>query len=142
MRAIEIDSMSLSESLKDANLTQEEIASAEKLVIHALSCRGLRYIGYEARPVLAILAASYRLQQRARGKKSKGAAKELAELRRARVNILLRYVVDKKYRDNPTSSATVMELVDWLDTHHIAASEPQVRRDIHAALELGPLPTD
>jgi hypothetical protein len=134
--------MSLNESLKHANLTQEEIASAEKLVIHALSWRGLGYFGYGARSVLAILAANYRLQQRARGKKSRGAAKERAELRRGRVNILLRYVVNKKYRERPTSSATIMEIIGWLDGLGDEASESQVRRDIHAALKRGPLPTD
>jgi hypothetical protein len=135
-------SMSLNESLKHANLTQEEITSAEKLVIHALSWRGIGYFDYEARSVLAILAANYRLQQRARGKKSKGAAKERAGYRRDRVDLFLRYVVDKKYRDDPTSLATVMEIIYWLDIDHIEASESQVRRDIRAALERGALPTD
>jgi hypothetical protein len=135
-------SMSLNESLKHANLTQEEIAFAEKLVIHALNWRGLGYFDYEARSALAILAANYRLQQRVRGKKSKGAAKERAGYRRDRVDLFLRYVVDKKYRDNPTSLATVMEIIYWLDIHHIEASESQVRRDIHAALTRGALPTD
>jgi hypothetical protein len=92
--------------------------------------------------VLAILAANYRLQQRARGKKSRGAAKERAELRRGRVNMLLRYVVNKKYRERPTSSATIMEIIGWLDGLGDEASESQVRRDIHAALKRGPLPTD
>ena len=134
--------MNLNESLKHANLTQEEIASAEKLVIHALSYQGLGYFGYEARSVLAILAANRRLLQQARGRKSKGSAKERASMRRDRVNILLQYVVHEKYRKNPTSLATVMEIVGWLDRLGYEASEPQVRRDIHAVLELDPLPTD
>jgi hypothetical protein len=141
MRAIETDSLSMSESLKQANLTQEEIACAEKLVIHALSYRGLGYFGYEDRSVLAILDANFRLLQQARGRKSKGAVKERAELRRFRVNILLD-AVDEKYRKDPTSLATVMEIIDWLYGLGDEASEPQVRRSIHAALKLSPLSTD
>ena len=91
--------------------------------------------------MLAILVANYSQLQRARGKKSKGAAKAKAEYRRNHVDLLLRYVVDKRYRDDPTSLATVMKIVEWLDEIGIEASEPQVRRDIHAALKLGPLPT-
>ena len=34
-----------------------------------------------------------------------------------------------------------MKIVDLLDGIGIEASDPQVRRDIHAALKLGPLPT-
>jgi hypothetical protein len=34
-----------------------------------------------------------------------------------------------------------MKIVEWLDEIGIEASESQVRRDIHAALKLGPLPT-
>src|SRR5262249_43675163 len=95
----------------------------------------------EERLVLAILAANYSRLQRARGKKSKGAAKAKAEHRRNHVNLLLRYVVDKRCRKNPNALATVMKIIDRLDEIGIEASEPQVRRDIHAALELGPLPT-
>jgi hypothetical protein len=94
----------------------------------------------EERFVLAILAANLSRTQRARGKKSKGATKERAEYRRNHVNLLLRYVLEKKYRAEPRKLATVMKLVQWLDEIGIEASETQVRRDIHAALELGPLP--
>src|SRR5262249_7836040 len=88
------------------------------------------------------LGCLYRLQQRARGKKSKGAAKELARHRRDLVNLFLRYVVDEKYRKDPTSGATIMEIINLLDTavwHGIEASVPQVRRDIYAVLKRGPL---
>ncbi len=47
--------------------------------------------------MLAILAANYSRQQRARGKKSRG-RKSSAEYRRNHVNLFLRYVVDKRYR--------------------------------------------
>jgi hypothetical protein len=54
---------------------------------------------------------------------------------------LLRYVIAQKYRDKPNSLETVMKIVEWLDTAcGIEASETQVRRDIHAVLELGTLP--
>ena len=90
--------------------------------------------------MLAILVANYSLQQRVRGKKSLGAAKEKAEYLRFHVNTLLRYVVDKKYWKDPTALSTVMEIVKRLDDFGIQASELQVRRAIHAALKLGPLP--
>ena len=127
---------------KDAELTQAEIYAAGKLVERALQRRaGYKFYPPEERLVLAILAANYSQQQSARGKKGRRAEKERAELRRGHVNLLLRYVVDKKYRDRPKSLATVMKLIEWLDGINIEASESQVRRDIHAALESGPLPT-
>ena len=58
-------------------------------------------IAPEERLVLAILAANLRQQQRIRGKKSKSADKRKAEHRRDRVNLLLRYVIAQKYRDDP-----------------------------------------
>jgi len=69
----------------------------------------------------AFLSQFSNFQQRARGKKSKSAAKKQAEYRRNHVNILLRYVVDKKYRQKPKTLATVMKIA--------------------AALKAGPLPT-
>jgi hypothetical protein len=51
------------------------------------------------------------------------------------VNLLLRYVVDEKYRKNPKSLATVMKIVEWLDAIGIEASETQVRRDIGAVVK-------
>jgi hypothetical protein len=130
-------------SAKDAKavLTQAEIRAAEKFLEHTLRWRALPVYTWEERFALAILTANYSLQQRVRGKKSIGAAKEKAEYRRNHVNLLLRYVVEKRYRDNPNSAATVMKIVEWLDDISIEASDPQVRRDIHAVLKLGPLPT-
>ncbi len=128
-------------SVKVAELTQAEIRAAEKLIKRALQPRVLPFYRPEERLVLAILAANYSLQQSLRGRKSKGAAKKKAEYRRSHVNILLRYVVDKRCRENPNTTATVMKIVGWLDDIGIEASESQVRRDIHAALKLGPLPT-
>ena len=122
-------------------LTRAEIDKAETLIQRALRVQAIPVYSPEERFVLAILSANVRLLQRARGKKSGGAAKEQAAYRRSHVNILLRYVVEKRYSSNPTSLATVMKIVDWLDRTGIKASEPQVRRDIHAALKLGPLPT-
>ena len=129
-------------SVKDAKavLTQPEIRAAEKLLEHALRSRGLPDYTWEERFALAILVANYSLQQRVRGKKSIGPAKEKAEYRRNHVNLLLRYVVEKRYRDNPKALKTVMKIIEWLDDIGIEASEPQVRRDINAALKLGPLP--
>jgi hypothetical protein len=127
-------------NVKHAELTLDEIRAAEKLIERALESRVLPDYLPEERLVLAILAANYSIQQRARGKKSKGRAKRLAELRRGRVNLLLRYVVDRKYRQKPTAQATVMKMIERLDETGIEGSESQVRRDIHAALKLGPLP--
>ena len=91
--------------------------------------------------MLATLAAHLSRQQRTRAKKSKNAEKLQAENRRVHVNLLLRYVIAQKYRDKPNSLETVMKIVEWLDTAcGIEASETQVRRDIHAVLERGPLP--
>ena len=122
-------------------LTQAEIRAAEKLLERTLKPRAIPVYSWEERIVLAILAANYSQLQRARGKKSKGAAKAKAEYRRNHVNLLLRYVVAKKYRMKPKVLATVMQIIEWLDNIGIEASEPQVRRDIHAALKSGPLPT-
>ena len=126
---------------KDAELTQAEIHAAGKLIERALQLRGYKFYSPEERLVLAVLVANYSQQQRARGKKSRGGATKKAEYRKGHVNLLLRYVVNKKYRERPTTLATVMKIIEWLDVIGIEASEPQVRRDIGAALKSGPLPT-
>jgi hypothetical protein len=124
-----------------AELTPEEMRSAEALLDKALAWRALPDYSPEERLAIAILAASLTRQQSIRGKKSKNAAKLQAENRRQHVNLLLRYVVKQKYRDDPNSLKTVMKIVDWLDKAcRIEAGEAQVRRDIHRVLELGPLP--
>lgn len=125
----------------DANLTPAEIREAEGLIERALQPRALPFYSPDERLVLAILTANLSRLQRARGKKSRRAAKQKAEYRRNHVNLLLRYVVEQRYRDAPKSLATVMKIIDWLDGIGIEASEPQIRRDIHSALKLGPLPT-
>jgi hypothetical protein len=125
----------------DPDLTPEEMRKAEVLLESALAWRALPDYSPTERLVLAILAAHLSRQQRTRGKKSKNAEKLLAENRRGHVNLLLRYVVKQKYRDDPNGLKTVMEIVGWLDTAcSIEASDTQVRRDIHAVLKLGPLP--
>jgi hypothetical protein len=125
----------------DADLTPEEIRTSEALLESALAWRALPDYSLEERLVLATLAAHLSRQQRIRGKKSKNAEKLQAENRRVHVNLLLRYVIAQKHRDKPNSLETVMKIVEWLDTAcGIEASETQVRRDIHAVLELGPLP--
>jgi hypothetical protein len=126
---------------KDANLTRAELRAAQKLLARALEGRALPVYSPEERLVLAILAADHSRLQSARGKKSKGAEKEKAEYRRLHVNVLLRSVVEKRYRQDPKSLATVMRMIDLLDGHGIVATEPQVRRDIRAVLKFGPLPT-
>jgi hypothetical protein len=129
------------EIAKDAELTQAEIRAAEKLLDRTLLPRGLPIYSWEERMVLAILVANYSQLQRVRGKKSNSVKKEKARLRRNRVNLLLRYVVDRKCRKSPNTSETVMKIIGWLDETGIEASVSQVRRDIHAALKSGPLPT-
>ena len=92
-------------SVKDAELTQAEIHAAEKLLEQALRPRVLPFYSPEERMALAILAANYSQLQRARGRKSKGAAKAQAEYRRNHVNLLLRYVVGETIpRKLPTPS--------------------------------------
>ena len=124
-----------------AVLTQAEIDAAKKLVERALRPRVLPVYSPDERVALAIVAANYSLLQRARGKKSRRAAKDQANYRRNHVNLLLRYVVDKRYRKNPNGAATVTKIIEWLGKIDIEASESQVRRDIHAALKSGSLPT-
>jgi hypothetical protein len=125
----------------DADLTPQEMRTAEALLDSALAWRALPDYSPTERPVLAILAAHMSRQQRIRGKKSRSAAKQQVENRRLHVNLLLRYVVKQKCRDDPNSLQTVMTIVDWLDTAcGIVASDAKVRRDIHAVLKLGPLP--
>src|SRR6476646_7116589 len=120
-------------SAKDANLTQAELRAAKRLLASALEGRGLPIYSPEERLVLAILAADHSRQQSARGKKSKSVVKEAAKYRRLHVNVLLRSVIEKRYRQDAKSLATVMRIVDLLDGHGIEASESQVRRDIDAA---------
>jgi hypothetical protein len=128
-------------SLIDAELTPGEVRAAEAILERTLAWRALPDYSPEERLVLAILAANLTRQQRIRGKKSKNAAKRQAENRRLHVNLLLRYVVAQKYRDDAKNLKTIMKIVEWLDDAcGIQASEPQVRRDIHAALKQGPLP--
>jgi hypothetical protein len=125
----------------DPDLTPEEMRKAEVLLESTLAWRALPDYSPTERLVLAILAAHLSRQQRTRGERSKNAAKLQAENRRVHVNLLLRYVIGQKYRDKPTGLETVMKIVEWLDDAcGIVASDTQVRRDIHAALKLGPLP--
>jgi hypothetical protein len=126
-------------STKDAELTQAEIRVAGKLLERTLQWRAIPVYSPEERFVLALLAAYHSRLQRARGKKSLGAEKENAEYRRFHVNLLLRHMVPQRYRDKPGNLGTVMKIVEWLDDIGIEASDPQVRRDIRAALKLGPL---
>jgi hypothetical protein len=128
-------------SAKDAELSPAEILAAERLLDRALAWRAIPDYSPEERWALAILVAD----KKARGKKSKSPAKRQAEYRRGHVNLILRYVLDKKYRrdDKAARSAkTVMAIIGWLDGIGIEASETKVRRDIEAALDLGPLPTE
>jgi hypothetical protein len=134
-------SSALRVSAKHAELTAADIRSAEQLIERALRPRALPNYSPEERLALAVLVADYSRLQRARGKRSKGAAKDKAKDRRFHVELLLRYVVGERYRKKPTTLATIMKIVDWLDRIGIEASEPQVRRDIHAALRSGPLAT-
>jgi hypothetical protein len=122
-------------------LTQSDIDTAKELILKALQPRVLTCYSDEEIKVLAILEGYISLLQQAKAKRSKGEAKTKAAYRRDHVNMLLRYVVNKKYRKNPNTDPTVMEIINWLDEIGIEASVSQVRRDIHAALKSGPLPT-
>ena len=125
-------------SAKDADLSEGEILAAERLRDRALAWRALPYYSPEERLALAILVADVK----ARGKKSQSPAKRQAEYRRNHVNLILRYVVDSRYRKDEKAAKslkTVMTIIDWLDNIGIEASESQVRRDIKEALGRGPL---
>jgi hypothetical protein len=132
---------SLSASAKRAELMRSDIGAAEEIVKRMLRPRALPVYSPEERWALAILVAYFSVVQRARGKKSKGAAKAAAEDRRKQVFLLLDYFIEKRYRQKPNTNATVMKIIEWLDDWGIEASEPQVRRDIRAVLKSGPLPT-
>jgi hypothetical protein len=128
-------------SAKDAELSSAEILAAERLLDRARAPRAIPVYSPEERFALAILVAD----QKARGKKSKSPAKQRAEYRRDRVNLILRYVLPKKYRRNDKAARSgnaIMTMIDWLDGLGIEASATQVRRDIEASLAQGPLPTD
>jgi|1186.fasta_scaffold477126_2 hypothetical protein len=128
-------------SLVDPELTPAEMKRAEALLDRVLAWKALPDYSRVERLVLAILAANLSRQQRIRAKKSRTAQKLNVENRRNYVNLLLRYVLEQKCRDNPNSLKTVMTIVAWLDTAcGIEASEAQVRRDIHEVTKLGPLP--
>jgi hypothetical protein len=128
-------------NLDDPELTPAEMRAAEALVERALAWRALPDFSDDERLVRAILAANLTRQQRIRGAKSESGAKRQAKNRRQAVNLLLRYVVKQKCRDDPKSLQTVMEIIGALDEAcGIEASETQVRRDIHEVLKLGPLP--
>ena len=123
---------------KHAELSPAEMLAAERLLTRALAWRALPDYSPEERWALAILVAD----QKMRGKKSKSPEKRQAEYRRNQVNLILRYVINKKYRRDEKvakSAKTIMAIIDWLDATGIEASETQVRRDIEAALALGPL---
>src|SRR5207248_5303666 len=81
------------DAAKHAGLTRAGIAAAGKLVEQALQRRGYADYSDEELGVLAILVAYHSFQQRARGKKSGGAAKKEAEHRRRLVSMFLRVVV-------------------------------------------------
>ena len=128
-------------SLINPELTPAEMSAAAALVERALTWRALPDYSSTERLVLAILAVNLSRQQSIRGKKSRYSSNRLVENRRRHVNLLLRYVVPKRYRDDPTSLQTVMKIVEWLDAAcGIQATESKVRRDIHAALKQGALP--
>src|SRR5258705_10743543 len=128
-------------SLINPELTPAEMSPAAALVERALTWRALPDYSCTERLVLAILAVNLSRQQSIRGKKSRYSSHRRVENRRQHVNLLLRYVVPKRYRDNPTGLQTVMKIVEWLDAAcGIQATESKVRRDIHAALKQGALP--
>jgi hypothetical protein len=127
-------------SAKDAGLTTEEIRAGRQRIEKARRPRALPVYSAEERQTLAILQAELARRQSAKGKASRTADVARVAYRRKHVNVLLRYVLDKKYREKPKSLGTVMKLIEWLDSIGIQASEPQVRRDIAAALESQPLP--
>ena len=118
-------------------LTEAEILAADKLIERAMRPAGV--YDPDERWARAILVANFSREQRARGIKGRSAEKAKAERRTNLVELLLRYVVDKKYRNKPTSAVTVAMIIDLLDSYGIEAGDPQVRRSISAALKRGPL---
>jgi hypothetical protein len=126
---------------KDAALTPAEQRAGRQRVEKALKPRtgALPVYSAEERQTLAILQADLGRRQSAKGKARRAADVAQVAYRRQRVNVLLRYVIEKKYRKDPTSAATIMKIVEWLDKIGMEASETQVRRDIAAILKSSPL---
>jgi hypothetical protein len=118
----------------------DEIRAATDLIKQARRPRAIPFYSAEERQALAILRADFAQRQSAKGKARRAPQVAKVAHRRMRVSLLLRYVVKKKYRDDPKSLATVMEIVAQLDETGIAASESQVRRDIAAVLKTDPVP--
>ena len=126
-------------SAKDAELYVGGDTGSEETSRQRTSTEGNS--GLFARGTLGIGDFSGR-PDKTRGTKSKSSAKRVAEYRRNHVNLILRYVLPKKYRRNDKvarSANTIMDVIEWLDGIGIEASETQVRRDIEAALKQGPL---
>ena len=132
--------MSAGASVKDAQITQSDIRAAERIIEDALRPRALPIYPPDERFALAILAADSSRRQRINGIKGRAGAVAKAQYRKDHVNLMLRYVVDQKYRDDPKVLGTIMEIIRRLDEFGIEASDTQVRRDINASLKLGPLP--
>jgi len=126
---------------KNAGVTLAEISAAGKLIKRAQRARALPTHSAEERLVLAILAANFSQQQSVKAKKRRAPDVAKVERRRYFVNGGLRHILNQKYRDDWKSSKTRMKIIEWLDKLGIEASDTQVRRDINAALKLGPLPT-
>jgi len=126
-------------SAKDAGLTADEVRAARRLIEQALKPRALPVYSVAERQTLVVLKADLARRQSAKGKARR--APEVAQVayRRQHVNILLRYVLDEKYRKNPKSAATIMKIIEWLDAIGIEASDSQVWRDITAVLKSNPL---
>jgi hypothetical protein len=120
--------------LKDAKLTTTELRNARKLVDKALAPRAIPVYSPEERKTLAILAADLSRRQHANGKNGRAAASAKTRQREARVSLLFWYVIDKKFRRNPTSAATRMEILRWLGETGIKANDTKVARDLRAAL--------
>jgi DNA-binding transcriptional ArsR family regulator len=137
-RLIRVEGSDFREHVKKAGLTDEMIREAEKFVQHVLRPRGAIPItpeddySREDLGTLAILAGHRRYLQRVRSKKSR----RFLEYRRWQVYMLLHYVVDQRYRDNPTSPASIKKIADELYDFGFDAGTSQVLRDIKVALQL------
>ena len=119
--------------------TPAEVGAARDLITRAQRPRALPIYSAEEWNALVLVAANFSLRQGVKAKKGTALRCAVSNYRREHVNLLLRYVLPKRYRQRPNSLATRMRIVAHLDKCGITASETQVRRDINKSLKRGPL---
>lgn len=88
---------------------------------------------------LAVWEASRSRVQSDVAKAGRGEATRRATRRINHVDIILRYLLDRKYRSHPKSARTIQRIRELLHEIGIEARESTIRRDVNKALLRGPL---